>query len=703
MTIEKSASRYRVGVDIGGTFTDLVILDERTGTTQTLKVSSTPSEPSRAVFEALRRARDDRGLAMAEVGQFTHATTVASNTILERLGAKTALLVTDGFRDVLEIQRHKRYRLFDAAYSKIPPLVPRRFVYGIPERLDAAGNVVLPLNDEAVRAAADAIAEAGIEAVAICFLFSFQNQAHECTAADILRKRLPKVFITLSSEIYPQYREYERASTTVVNAMLGPRVSAYLTEMSKALVGLGITAPLHLMQSNGGIIGWEDAGRIPCRIVESGPASGVIAAAYFGAAAGRENLIAFDMGGTTAKAGLVENGIVRQSSGQEVGAGINISRLLQGGGYFIGAPTVDLAEVGAGGGSIAWLDQSSVLKVGPKSAGADPGPIAYGLGGTQVTVTDANLLLGRIPAEYFLGGELHLDLQRATEIVEESIARPLGISVEDACVAIVEVANASMLKMLRIITVEKGLDPRDFSLVAFGGGGPVHAAALASELGMREVIVPPAPGLLSAQGLLVAEIRHDFRQTHVGAVEMSDFSQITMLFETLEARGRVAFAHYGLPDDAISARWSADLRYRRQAYEIAVPLESSTIREGNTQEIVRLYHETHERLYGRTDEAGIVEFVNLCVTTLGNVRRPDFKMLPSGSRDAQQARKPNRDILFPEAARVDCACYDRALLLSGDVIVGPAIIEAADSTTVVPPEWDVRCDEIGNLFLTRKP
>ena len=400
--------RYRIAVDIGGTFTDLVILNEHTGHIDTLKVTSTPRDPSAAVLVGVKRARDELGLDLARVSQFTHASTVASNTVLQGTGARTALLVTAGFRDLLEIQRHKRYSLFDQSYKKIPPLVPRRLSFGIPERMDAAGSIVTPLDEVALRAALKVVAGADIEALAICFLFSFRNASHEKRAGEIAKEMLPGCFITLSCEIYPQYREYERTSTTVVNACLGPRVSTYLERMSGALDAAGIKVPLHMMQSNGGIISWAEATRMPCRIVESGPAAGVIAAAHFGKLAGRTNLISFDMGGTTAKAGLIENGEVRQSPGQELGAGINISRILQGGGYYVGAATVDLAEVGAGGGSIAWLDTGGVLKVGPHSAGADPGPIAYGLGGDRVTVSDANFLLGRIPAEYFLGGEMKL-------------------------------------------------------------------------------------------------------------------------------------------------------------------------------------------------------------------------------------------------------------------------------------------------------
>lgn len=396
----------RVAVDVGGTFTDVVILNERTGRLDALKVSSTPHDPSVAVLNGVKRVNKDFLVALEAVSQFTHATTVCSNTVLEGLGARTALLVTEGFRDLLEIQRHKRYRLFDQSYKKIAPLVPRQLTIGVPERIDANGAVVKPLQEQALINSLEALRDEGIEALAICFLFSFKNPDHEQRAAQLASKILPDCFISISSDIYPQYREYERTSTTVVNSYLGPKVSTYLQRMSDALVNIGVQVPLHMMQSNGGIISWTEATRMPCRIVESGPAAGVIAAAHIGKSIGRGNIISFDMGGTTAKAGLIEDGEVRQSSGQELGAGINISRVLQGGGYFVGAATVDLVEVGAGGGSIAWLDTGGILKVGPNSAGADPGPIAYGLGGTKVTVTDANLILGRIPDQYFLGGEM---------------------------------------------------------------------------------------------------------------------------------------------------------------------------------------------------------------------------------------------------------------------------------------------------------
>jgi N-methylhydantoinase A len=692
---------FRIGVDIGGTFTDLVVLDERAGEVRTLKVPSTPHDPSQAVLNAVRRLHGEFGIDLAQVTQFTHATTVACNTILEGSGARTGLLVTDGFRDVLQIQRHKRFRLFDLAYKKIPPLVPRHLIYGIPERIDAAGAVVRALNEEAVAAAVDALRREGIEALAICFLFSFRNATHEQRAAEIAREILPDAFVTISSDVLPQYREYERTSTTSVNGLLGPRMSRYLGNMNGSLEENGIRAPLHLMQSNGGVLHWQEASRMPCRIVESGPAAGVIAAAHFGAVAGRKHLIAFDMGGTTAKAGLVEDGKVRQSDGQEVGAGINISRVLQGGGYYIGAPTVDLAEVGAGGGSIAWLDAAGMLKVGPRSAGADPGPIAYGLGGERVTVTDANLLLGRIPADHFLGGEMQLDVERARRVLENTIAKPLGVSVDDACAAIIEVANASMLKMLRIVTVEKGLDPADFTLVAFGGNGPVFGIELADDLGMREVIIPPAPGLLSAQGLLAADLRYDFRQTFVGAVASADLAEIEARFAALEAQGRNALQSHGIGEAAIVATRTADMRYRRQAYELNVPLPQGALAAATLPALVESFHQAHERLYGRRDAAGAVEIVNLCVALTGNVTRPEYREIAAGDGSARPAGKGTRKVFFANRGSFDCVRYERPQLRAGDSLQGPAIVEAADSTTLLPPDWSLRCDRIGNLFATR--
>jgi N-methylhydantoinase A len=654
-----------------------------------------------AVIEAVNQAKRDFNLDLGRVRRFAHGSTVATNTILEGLGARTALVTTDGFRDVLEIRRHKRYELFNLNYRKIPSLVPRRRAVGVSERVDAKGAVVVPLDEEELRKALSELAEEGVEAVAISFLFSFLNDAHERRAAEIARELLPGCYITISSEVYPQYREYERASTTVVNAYLGPRISSYIDNMARDLKAIGLGVPLFIMQSNGGSISAEEAKRTPCRIVESGPAAGVMATCFFGNLIGRKRLIAFDMGGTTAKAGLIEDGEPRIAAGHEVGGGINLSRINQGGGYYVGMATIDLAEVSAGGGSIAWIDQSGYLKVGPRSAGASPGPICYGLGGNNVTVTDANVLLGRIPSEYFLGGELKLDVDGARRVVRNQLADPLSMSVEETCAGVLKIANANMLRMLRIISVEKGYDPREYSLVAFGGAGPVQAAFLADELGLSEVIIPPAPGLFSAQGVLVADVRYDYRQTHVCAADEVDLAELEAIYARLEGQGRAALVENGVDDGQMTFRRFAELRYLRQAYEIGVSVPPPPLGENSRATIIESFHREHERLYGRSERDSRVKFVNLCLTATGKSSAPTFQELPRGDGSGQAARKPSRRVFFDDIGFVDCPCFERSRLGGGDTIEGPAIVEAVDSTTVVPSCWRVICDDYGNLFMTR--
>jgi len=691
---------YRLGVDIGGTFTDLVIQDAQRGMIRTLKVPSTPHDPSEAVLDAIRQAADPSGLALdlSEITQLIHSTTVASNTILQGVGARTGLLVTEGFRDLLDIRRHKRYALFDASYRKLPPLAARDRTFGIPERVDARGEIITPLDEAAVCAALERLAAENVESVAICFLFSFLNSAHERRAEEIARQVLPGCFISRSSAIYPQYREYERASTTVVNCYLGPRVSHYIDRLSTEVKAAGIPAPLQLMQSNGGIIAAEEASLYPCRIVESGPAAGVIAAAYFGSLVGRKNIIAFDMGGTTAKAGLIEDGEVRLAGGQEVGTGINMSRLLQGGGYFIGAATVDLAEVGAGGGSIVRIDETNVLHVGPESAGAVPGPICYDKGGKRLTITDANVLLNRIPADHFLGGKMQLDVTNTRDIVEQEFAKPLGISCEEVCSAVIEIANANMLKMLRIVSVEQGYDPQDFCLIPSGGSGPVHAAELAEELGIKEVIVPPAPGLLSSQGLLSADVRYDFRRTYVASVSSVSLAELGALIADLRGDGEKALASYAIPAERVDVVLFADMRYLGQAYEINVPLPATELNEASRDAITEAFHQAHERLYGRRQVNATVQFVNIVLSVIGRVktvRHPELEQASGAPVPISLART-----WFQGRSYSNCPCYDRDTIRAGHSWHGPAVIAGQDSTVVVPPGWNGACDKFGNLLLT---
>jgi len=690
---------YRLGVDIGGTFTDLVIQSD-SGRIHTVKVPSTPDDPSQAVLNAIEvAAGSEIGIALDEVAQFIHSTTVATNAILQGKGAKTGFLVTEGFRDLLDIRRHKRYALFDAAYRKLPPLVERHLTFGIPERIGAQGEIVAPLDESALREALHRLADERVEAVAICFLFSFRNDAHEVRAAEIAREMLPNCFISYSSAVYPQYREYERASTSVVNSYLGPIVSRYVDRLSSEAKRVGVQAPLQLMQSNGGIIAASEASRYPCRIVESGPAAAVIASNYFGSLVGKRNIIAFDMGGTTAKAGLIENGEVRIAPGQEVGTGVNMSRLLTGGGYFIGAATVDLAEVGAGGGSLVRLDANNVLIVGPESAGAVPGPICYSKGGDRVTITDANVLLNRIPADHFLGGRMQLDVKRTRAIAEKQLAEPLGVSVEEVCAGIIEVANANMLKMLRIVSVEQGYDPQDFCLIPSGGSGPVHAVEMAEELGIREVIVPPAPGLLSSQGLLSADVRYDLRRTFVASVADADLATLNALIAELRAEGAGSLAEYNLPAEHTEVVVTADMRYLGQAYEINVTLPNDDLTEASRAPLVEDFHKLHERIYGRRHAHGRVQFVNIVLTVLGRVNAIEHPELAAGEgmpRAVSCARTWFRGQPFD-----DCPCYDRDTIFAGHAWSGPAVIAGRDSTIVIPDGWNARCDRFGNILTKR--
>jgi N-methylhydantoinase A len=691
---------YRLGVDIGGTFTDLVIQSD-SGGIHTVKVPSTPDDPSQAVLNAIEvAAGPEIGIALGDVAQFIHSTTVATNAILQGKGARTGFLVTAGFRDLLDIRRHKRYSLFDAAYKKLPPLVDRHLTFGIPERIGAHGEIVESLDENALRDALRKLAEQRIEAVAICFLFSFRNNAHELRAAEIAREMLPDCFVSYSSAVYPQYREYERASTSVVNSYLGPVVSRYVDRLSSEAMRIGVKAPLQLMQSNGGIIAASEASRYPCRIVESGPAAAVIASNYFGSLVGKRNIIAFDMGGTTAKAGLIENGEVRIAPGQEVGTGVNMSRLLTGGGYFIGAATVDLAEVGAGGGSMVRLDANNVLTVGPESAGAVPGPICYSKGGDRVTITDANVLLNRIPADHFLGGRMRLDVKRTRAIAEQQLAQPLGISVEEVCAGIIEVANANMLKMLRIVSVEQGYDPQDFCLIPSGGSGPVHAVELAEELGIREVIVPPAPGLLSSQGLLSADVRYDLRRTFVASVADADLAALNAMVGELRAEGTRSLAEYNLPADRTDIVVTADMRYLGQAYEINVALPNGALTEASRATLIEDFHKAHERIYGRRHAQGRVQFVNIVLTVLGRVHAVEHPELPPGTGAPAPIARARTWVRGRPLD--DCPCYDRDTILAGQTWSGPSVIAGRDSTIVVPDGWNVGCDRYGNILITRQ-
>jgi N-methylhydantoinase A len=679
---------YRLGVDVGGTFTDATLLDDATGEVRIAKVPTTPRDPSLGFLAALERILAANALAHRDLSYVVHATTVATNAIIEGKTAPTGFVTTEGFSDMLEIARQVRPSLYDLQFEKPRPLVPRHLCFGVPERLDARGNVLTPLDECAVRAAAERLRAEGIAAVAVCFLHAHVNPAHERRAAELIRELFPEAVVSVSSEVAPEFREYTRASTTVVNACIQPVVARYLGEIEARLRAAGLAAELLVMQSSGGVYTFAAARERPVLMVESGPAAGVIAATHLGAALGIADLISFDMGGTTAKAGLVLGGVPRVTKEYEVGAsarpGIGGSR----GGYPIRTPVIDLVEIGAGGGSIAWIDSGGALRVGPRSAGADPGPACYARGGAEPTVTDANLVLGRLSPDRFLGGELPLDAAAASRAVGERCGAPLGLDEVAAAHAIVEIANTAMAGAIRLVTVQRGHDPRELTLVAFGGAGPAHACRLAAETGVSRVVVPPSPGTFSALGLLVTDLKHDYATTLVRRLDQLDGDGIDRAFAELEASGRAALWRDGVAAAAMTFERRVDLRYVGQGFELSVPWGA---------ELVARFHAEHDRAYGHSAPEEPVELVNLRLTAIGRIAKP--RRREAAPAEVVEPRTV-RPVYFAEAGGfVDCPVYDRYRLGAGVVLAGPTIVEELDSTTVVHPGFRAGIDRYGDLVL----
>ncbi len=681
----------RLAIDIGGTFTDATLIDEETGGVAIAKVLTTPSDPSEGFMQAVERALADGGVQAAQVSFVVHATTVATNAIIEGTIARSGFVTTDGFRDLLEIARQVRPTLYDTQFEKAAPLVPRDRAVVVRERLGPAGEVLLALDDDSVREAAAILRRAEVESVAVCLLHSYVNPEHEQRVGAILAEELPGVPISLSAEVAPEFREYLRASTTVINAVIRPVVQRYLERIEGRLADAGIAAKLLVMQSSGGVFGSAAAAAKPVFMVESGPAAGVIAAAYLGETLGRPDILSFDMGGTTAKVGLIQGGRPSVTKDYNVGghAGAGIGGLSLSG-YPVRTPVVDLVEIGAGGGSIAWVDSGGLLRVGPRSAGADPGPVCYRRGGTEPTVTDANVVLGRLNPGYFLGGEMGLDVEGARSAIEERCAKPLGLDVTKAAYGIVEIANAAMVNALHLISVQRGYDPRDFVLVGFGGAGPVHANAIARDAEMPTLLIPRSPGIFSATGLLTTDLKRDAAVTIMRRLDEVDDAEVESVFAELERAGREELRREGLADDRIEFVRQIDLRYVGQSYELTIPAG-----EG----LLERFHAEHDRVYGFAAPAEAVELVSLRLASVGRIDKPPARTLKPG---AAPEPKERRDVYFAETdGYVDCPIYDRYALPAGMRLSGPVVIEEFDSTTVVHPGFAVSVDETGNLIVER--
>jgi len=683
----------RIGVDVGGTFTD-VILHEADGRVRVHKLLSTPPSYDRAVVEAVS------GLAGSEggsgVGEVVHGTTVATNAVLQRLGAETALVTTEHFRDVLELRRLRIPHMYDLFWAKPPPLVERRLRFEVAERMAADGTVVKPLDDDEVRALAGRLRELGIDSVAVCFLHSYLYPEHEERVGAILAEELPDATVSLSSEILREQREYERSATTVVNAYVRPLMSSYIDRIRTGLDGIGLQdAPLAIMQSSGGVMTSDDAKLRPVFALESGPAAGVVAALGMAKRLGIENAIAFDMGGTTAKASLIEHGAISRGREYEVGGSISAgSRLIRGAGELLRIPTIDIAEVGAGGGSIAWLDPAGGLQVGPKSAGAAPGPACYGRGGVEPTVTDANVVLGFMPAGQVADGQITIRRELAEAAVQR-IAGPLGLSLLEAAHGIHRIANARMTRALRSVSSEKGRDPRDFAIIAYGGSGPVHAGGLADDLGVSTVLVPPVAGLFSAVGLLFARPEfHEVRSCHLDVDEV-DPARLTTLLDEMEAVLVSAFAGRDEPG------WmrTADLRYGGQSWEIEVELPSGPVDRALLAGLRARFEDEHEVLYGVRGQPGSpVEVRAVRLAALGvTAVPPAFDVADALVPDRHATR---RMWIGGEAA--DVPVRSRASIGAG-AEAGPMLVDEYDTTVVVPDGWTVRRHiETATLVLERE-
>jgi N-methylhydantoinase A len=688
---------WRVGVDIGGTFTDVVLADERGGHLTVTKVSTTPRDFARGVLDALGVAMRTHRVAAADASFLGHATTVVTNALLEGTGARTALVTTRGLRDVLELRRSARAALYDLFQDAPAVLVPRHHRLEVTERVDAQGCIVEPLHLADVDDTIDFIKRHDIEAIAVCLLFAFLNDTHELVIGARLRAALPDIPVFLSSEILPEIREFERMSTTAVCAYVAPVLASYLGRLESAVTDMGLPPP-YVMGSSGGLFTVSEGLRMPAMAVESGPAAGVIAAALLGRRLGLPNLISFDMGGTTAKVSLIEGGEIKTTSEYEVGGSAHVRRWLHGTGHPIRVPVIDLAEVSAGGGSIAWIDPGGALRVGPRSAGAEPGPACYGRGGADPTVTDADLVLGYLNPTALLGGELPVQLDRAHAAIEARIGRPLRLNTMQAAAAVGDVVNAGMAAALRIVSVERGYDPREFSLVAFGGAGPVHAVRLAQELDIRKVVVPPIPGGFSALGLVASDLRRDYARTFYTLLDTARPADVGSAYEAMEAVACEMLRRAGVPPERWEITRAADLRYRRQAYELTVPVGSGAITAATLTGLAHDFNEKHRMTYGHASPHEPVQLVNVRVASVG---RLDGLALgrESSATGALGLAATSRMAYFSETGLVRCDVLPRTALGLGFERAGPLIVEAVDTTIVVPPGWRLRADPGGVILL----
>ncbi|MBI3031036.1 MAG: hydantoinase/oxoprolinase family protein [Candidatus Rokubacteria bacterium] len=692
---------YRLGVDIGGTFTDLVLIDEASGSVRVGKLLTTPKDPAQGVETGIVRLLEEMGVPARAVGSLIHGTTLATNALIERKGARTGLLTTRGFRDALEIGREGRYDMYDLFIDPPPPLAPRHLRREVDERLLADGSVMTPLDEAGAREVIRNLLGEGVEAVAICLLHAYRNPAHELRLAALLGEMAPALPVSCSSDVVPEIREYERASTTVANVYVMPLMAKYVEDLERKLADLGIVGQLYIMLSSGGIALPETAKRVPIRLVESGPAAGALAAGRAAKLAGEPRLLSFDMGGTTAKACVIDGGEPLVAREFEVA---RADRFKKGSGLPIRVPVIEMIEIGAGGGSIARVDRLGLLKVGPESAGADPGPACYALGGREPTVTDADLLLGYLDPDFFLGGLMRLNVEAARRAVGERIAGPLGLDPIEAAWGIHRVVNENMAAAARIHGIERGKDLRAYPLFAFGGAGPVHAWQVGKILKVPRLLLPFGAGAISAFGLLAAPLAFDFVRTAPQQLDQAEWEGVNRLYAEMEAEGRRILAAAGVTGGAVGMRRTAEMRYVGQGHEVEVPVPPGRLGRESLETLTRNFETAYRALYGRTAQGVAIEALNWRLVVSGPPREirmedggdtaPAQTVSDTARRSTRPALKRRRPAYFAEAGGfVETPVYDRYGLAPGATVEGPAIVEERESTAVIGPGCRVGVDE----------
>ncbi|MEJ9280753.1 hydantoinase/oxoprolinase family protein [Ureibacillus thermosphaericus] len=671
-------AKKRLAIDVGGTFTDVFVFNEETGEIFVTKTSSTPSNPEKGILEGIAKAK----INGEDIKVFSHGTTVGTNALIERKLPKTALITTKGFRDVIEIGRGTKEDIWDTYKDKARPYIKRRDRFEVTERTDYKGNVLIPVDENEVRELARKLKKRETESVAVCFINSYVNGENEARVKEILQEELPGVYVCISSEVLPEIFEHERMSTTIINAVLGPIMTSYINKLEEEMHERGYRDDILVLHSGGGVMTSSTVPRYAARLASSGIAAGAIASKHIAKLCGYSNAIGLDMGGTSTDISLMYDGNIRITKDWAIEYG-----------YPIGFPSIEILTIGAGGGSLAWIDEGGSLRNGPQSAGASPGPACYSHGGTEPTNSDANLVLGRLNEE-LLGGTMKLNLEKAREAVQK-IADEFGYSIEEAANAIIEVANANMSDAVRLISVRRGYDPRDFALVAFGGAGPLHGAHLAKELNIPTVIIPPYPGVAAAMGCLLVDVRHDISKTYLKQASEITLDDLQLEFENMKAEAKALLVEEGIPEEHSTLMNFIDLRYQGQWRSLSVPVSESN---SSIEEILELFHKEHEREFAYSDREQKVEIYGLRVTAIGTVPKPEFPKYNSAGK-IEDALKGTRKVYF-DGKFVTTKIYDRDKIPVQAEIVGPAIIEQLDTTTVIPPEFTAKVDQYKNIIIS---